>query len=71
MGVPCRLFVLHEAQEAEAMCILGRWVGVPCWLCLPHEAQEGESVCILGGGEGVVDKGYHAGFVYCMWYRQA
>ena len=44
-------------------------MGVPCRLFVLHEPQEGESVCILG--EGVVDRGYHAGFVYCMQYRQA
>ena len=71
LALLCRLCLLHEAQEAEAVCILGRWVGVPCWLCLPHEAQEGESMGILGGGEGVVDRGCDAGFVYCMRYRQA
>ena len=45
-GVLCRLLVLHEALEDEAMCILGGGLGEPCRLCLPHEAQQSEAMCM-------------------------
>ena len=51
LALLCRLCLLHEAQEAEAVCILGRWVGVPCWLCLLHAVQAGLTVCIERGSE--------------------
>ena len=52
MGVPCRLFALHEAQEGESVCILGEGVvdrGYHAGLCLLHAVQAGLTVCMERG----------------------